>query len=205
MAALTLTTLIRLTRELVGDLGIDSNSWTDEQVVEAINFALVEVARKTGVTYTEATATAVSGGYTVADEWIRVIRVLMDGVVLHPSDLEFEDLRNSNWRASTVTATRWGYVSGNVFTPFGIVSGTITAGVILTPTLFDSTTVSASAIPDVKILDYYHPHLKYAAASYLLQTDGDTQDLGKSEKMLTEFNSLVGMGPELVAVKGVEE
>ena len=73
MAAMTLTEIQTETRQAVGDN--NSAIFEDPAIVEAINWAATEVARMTGLTYTEYNASLSSGVATVPADCISVNRV----------------------------------------------------------------------------------------------------------------------------------
>ena len=72
----TLTTLQRQTREVLDDQGTPPQ-WGDSDVIKAINWACVEIARATGVSYVEATATLTTGSAPLPSDAISVERVFV--------------------------------------------------------------------------------------------------------------------------------
>jgi hypothetical protein len=65
-------------RDLIGDPSSQSNTWTDDQVKDAINAAVLNYCEKTGVTYVETELTSDAGGLvTLPGPAIDVHRVLI--------------------------------------------------------------------------------------------------------------------------------
>lgn len=204
MSELTLVEIRRQTRELVGDLGINSDTWTDTQVNEAIDWACNEIARRTACTYRESSPSSLGGGkFTIPAKSIRLIRAKDSaGRLLDKTDHFFESLKDPDWESSTSTTNPgWYQMDGATIKIVRSVSATLTAGYIERPDVM----VDDTDTPDARIYEYFHPLLKYAAANWLFQTDGDQQDLGKADKMLSEFNSLIGAGERRAAESSIQE
>lgn len=75
ITAQTITTLFNDTRTLVGDSPSVSNSWTDDQIIAAINFAVQHYCKVTNVTYLESTIALNSNGiFSVPTDYIAILR-----------------------------------------------------------------------------------------------------------------------------------
>lgn len=205
----TITTLWNDTRYLVGDSPAVSNSWSDDQIIAAINFAIQHYCKVTNVTYLEATAALNSNGiFSIPTDYIAILRVGYAGQgatykwLLNSSSRE-ETMKNPDWENTTVTAPsepkRWVMFSGNQIklTPklSNWSSGTWNAaiGYIQEPTNFTTAqlTTNPNAVPDARIPNNHHRHLKYAAAYWLLMVDGDHQDLQNANNMMQQFLELI--------------
>lgn len=197
MASLTLSAVQTQVRDLVGDATATSNTWSDQQVTDAINFAVKDYCRKTEVSYLEASANLDSAGKaTIPSDYLEVKRVYYSGSVLLKSTKKFESMKSATWLTDSGTATRsWVEYSGSqiklvpVLTAWGSGSPTCTIGYVQAPTDL----ASSGDFLDSRIPVPHQIHLKYAAAAYLLQFDGDAQDQGKADKYLNEFNALIGV------------
>lgn len=204
MSVLTLADIQRQTRELVGDLGINTDTWTDDQVTEGINWACNEIARKTACTYKETPSITVTANVaTIPVLSIRVIRVKdSTGRLLDKTHHAFEALKDPSWESSTSTVNpSWYQMSGSTIRLVRTVTATVTMGFVERPSIL----ALGQQVVDTRIYEYYHPVIKYGAANWLFQTDGDQQDIQKADKFLTEFNSLIGAGAQPVSEDSIKE
>lgn len=209
ITAQTITTLFNDTRTLVGDAPSVSNSWTDDQIIAAVNFAVQHYCKITNVTYLESTIALNSSGiFTSPTDYIAILRVGYAGQgatykwLLNSSSKE-ETMKNPDWENTTVASPsepkRWVMFSGNQIklTPklsnwsSGTWYGAI--GYVQEPTNFtvDQLTSAPNTVPDARIPITHHRHLKYAAAYWLLLVDGDRQDLQNSQNMMQQFLALI--------------
>ena len=209
ISAQTITTLWNDTRYQVGDAPAVSNSWSDDQIIAAINFAIQHYCKVTNVTYLESTIALSSNGiFAAPTDYITILRVGYAGQgstykwLLNSSSRE-ETMKNPDWENTTVTAPsepkRWVMFSGNQIklTPklsnwsSGVWNAAI--GYIQEPTNFTTSQLTANpnAVPDARIPINHHRHLKYAAAYWLLMVDGDHQDLQNANHMMQQFLELI--------------
>jgi hypothetical protein len=95
--------------------------------------------------------------------------------------------------AGAFVATKW-YVIRSIgttdFTLIGAASNTV--GLQFLATGVGSGTGTAEDLIDLRVPDADNEHLKYAASSWLLMLDGDNQNFGESDKLMSIFNQLVG-------------
>jgi hypothetical protein len=206
LTAMTVDQIIETIRQVVGDLQIDTHTWTDAQIKDSINFACVEVARKAAATYFEEPNITVNVDgftYNFPSDCISVVRVFnLNNMVLEKSSQQIDDIINPDWRSTTLLpAFRWGYFNQNSIYISYPTGENITIGYIQLP-------VDVSITPfllDPRISPYFHPYLKYAAAYYLLRMSSDQEDMAKSEKFMIDFNAFIGAGKIAVSAKDVED
>ena len=108
------------------------------------------------------------------------------------STVQVEDLKNPNWRGSQSTPTCWVQESGYMIRLNGVVNPGWVAliGYIQRPTPMASDTDS----PDPRIPEFFHQHLKYAAAAWLLTQDGNAKDEKLASEMFDKFAMNIGVG-----------
>ena len=215
MAALTLGDLKVLVRNMLADnvnytptvaSSVTANSFSDEQVRDAINWAAKRyVDRKSGTpnTVVAATRSTTTARFTLPDTLNGVIRVLYvftsDGTSdprLVKSSLEMERLENIDFNVTTPTNTgakRWMYSSSGmneIILGPGVPTGTtsVEVHVVDAPNTLslDADTLNAQYVPIAA-----QEHLRFAAAAWLLQSVGDQQDIALADKWLEQFNSLI--------------
>lgn len=198
---------------LVGDPQMSTYSY--QMYVDALNFACLELAKKTGCTYRETGSLVpdASGFVTIPSTYLRIQRVyhMVGGTTqtqLVESTMSFESMKSNTWMTATGTPKRWVLFSGSKIKLAPSPSPVYTAvvGFVDTPTVFTNTGVMATddaQTPDALIPPAYLEFLKYAAASWLLLLDGDGQDFGKANDCMHKFNSLIGFDdPVLIAKLG---
>ncbi len=122
--------------------------------------------------------------------------------LLNKTSLEFEDSKNGLWRETVGTPTLWMDFSGNTIrlNKIPATPSSVVIGFIERPTPMISETDS----PDVRIPEHFHQHIKYAAAAFLLNQAGSTEDIAKADKFMDQFNALIGAGPAPVASSEVD-
>lgn len=191
--ATTLLDLRTKLRALVGDPLAESNTWSDTECNEAINFAVLNYCEKTDCSYTEEPATFSVGEAPVPSAYIRIERVIWDGVTLDWSDKDFEDAMNRGWRNLSGTPKRFMVLRGNTIRVVPYDAGNQTIGYIAKPVDL----VADDDEVDTLIPEPHHPYLIYAAAAWLLGKDGDAMDIKKAQEFMQVFNNLIGAtGPE---------
>ena len=204
MAALTIPQVVEATRQLVGDLQVDTFHFSDAQLVDAIDWACTEFLRKTGASFTWAALTEDTGIYPLPADQISVVKILADGFILDRSTQRVEDVMNPAWRdnATAEKALRWCYIDGNsisIIPP--VTAAEVSAGYIRMAASIE--TVDGDAWEPL-VSDYAKTILHFAAGSYLLKMNTDQQDLQKADKYLSDFNMFVGAGKALRAELEVE-
>jgi hypothetical protein len=114
------------------------------------------------------------------------------GKVLWESNILIEDQKNPNWRSRAGEPTVWIQSDGGTILLNGQpASGYVQVGYIQEPTAM----VNDTDTPDVRIKDYLHQYLKFAAAAWLLKQSGQGQNLKKSSEYYATFISGIGLGP----------
>lgn len=201
--AQTLATLRSLTRDIIGDQAGDT--FSNDQLKDAINFACKSYATKLETTYVEDTVTPDASGFcTLPTDYIRVQRVsyTVGGTTLTElveSTFEFESLKSATWQATTGIPKRWVLWSGAKvkLTPIPNPIYAAVIGVVEDPTdlNLDADTV------DARIPDSHAEYLKYAAASWLYLLDGDTQNFQLADNLMDKFNQLIGYADPVLDLK----
>jgi len=197
--ASTLAALRSWTQYLIGDT--NGNTYSTEMYTDALNFAQKEYAHKTGVTYTESlVAVDAEGLVGIPSTYMKLNRVIYAGSEMIESDFKFESMRSASWQTDTATAPkRWVLYSGAKIKLTPIVSGwpgACTVGFTDTPTALtlDTDTV------DARIPNAHNEYLKYAAAFWLKNLDGDAQSIQEANIFMSQFNGLIGYSdPVLMA------
>lgn len=176
---------------------ITAQSYSDAQITDALNFACKEFAKRTGCTYAETACTAnTTYNFTIPSTYLKIVDVLDNNKKeLNSTSLFFENLHDPSWRstwATTKTPKRWFKLDGDsiAVTP-GFPSGLYPYVCLLqVPTALASDADNVDTRIDVSFQEY----LKYAACAYLLQIEGDGQNIGLADKWMDMFNRLVGNG-----------
>ena len=197
----TLANLRYWTQYLVGDPQM--TTYSTQMYTDAINFAIKEYAHKTGVTYIEASAAVDATGFaTIPSTYLRVNRVVYGTTELVESDFKFESMRSATWQTDTLATgpKRWILWSGAKvkLTPLlATWPGTCTIGYTDVPTALSA---DSDAV-DSRIPASHNEYLKYAAGFWLLNLDGDGQDLQQANMFMQEFNSLIGYSDPVLTSK----
>jgi hypothetical protein len=200
MASLTLAQVSTQVRDLLRDntsfdtvLSDDNNTYSPEQVKEAINFAVKRFCELTRASYIEPTIVVDNEGFApIPTDYIKIEEVKYSGKSLTKSSAEFEDMKNPEWEEATSPACkRWVPWSGDKIklTPISWSTSTVSAslGYIQAPTSLASDTDTV----DARVPEYEQNYLKYAAAWYLLQMKNDQQNIDLANLYMKQFTSLI--------------
>lgn len=191
---------------LMRDNGINSSQFDPIVVTKSINFAQEQVAKLTGSSYAESVVSVASGKAPLPTAIVSIVRVFyMDGAtmrLLQKTSLDFEDNKNQAWRSATGTPSLWMDFSGNTIRLNRIPPGasSVVIGFIERPTAM----AAEADVPDARIPEYFHQHMKYAAAAFLLNQAGSNEDIAKADKFMEQFSALIGAGPSPVASTEVD-
>lgn len=180
-------------RILVGDVESLSLSWDDATVTASINWAVEHFFKLTGKSYTEAELTKSGTTFPLPNSYIYVKRAGYKptggtNTWLLQSTVDQETNKNPNWQTLVGTPKRWVMFDGNkiLLTP-NPSTGTCVIGYAEEPVRL----VNDNNPIDSRIPVPYQRFLKYAAAAWLLQIDGDTQDAATAVSYLTMFAELI--------------
>lgn len=180
-------------RILVGDVESLSLSWDDATVTASINWAVEHFFKLTGKSYTEAELTKSGTTFPLPNSYIYVKRAGYKptggtNTWLLQSTVDQETNKNPNWQTLVGTPKRWVMFDGNkvLLTP-NPSTGTCVIGYAEEPVSL----VNDNDAIDSRIPVPYQRFLKYAAAAWLLQIDGDTQDAATAVSYLTMFAELI--------------
>lgn len=200
IAAKTLKQLIEETRLLVGDLSDVSNTWSEEDVIAAVNYAVQSYCRLTGCNYIEESKTLTSGKTEPINDYLMIERCKYNGNVLLITSKQDEEIKNPSWESKTGTPLRWMIYDGKTIRVVPSTSGTLTVGFVKQPALMSALTDTV----DSSIPFPHHIFLKYAAASWLMMIDGDKQDFQESAMMMQVFAQGIGVAPAPQRQEGKE-
>lgn len=187
----TLGELISNTRALVGDpLRGDPveqpTTYTQVDVIKAINWSISLLCERTGYTYNLVSPTSVGlGMYATPSDNLKIMYVMNGTNVLDPSTVEWENIKSSTWRNTTDQAIRY-VMEGTNIHPVGIVT-TINIGYNQKPNDLAITTETV----DNRIPDFFQEAIKYAAAAYLRNLDGGPEDISVADKDMIYFTQLL--------------
>lgn len=175
----------------------DANTFSDTQVVDAINFAVrrfAELTRSTFLITSPLLAPSADGTVTIPTDHIKIEYVTWSGKMLDESWTSLEYLKNPTWLTQTGdTVLRWTKTGGSTIklTPIIIAFSTPTlqCGIqyIQSPTLL----VADADNVDSRIPEYEQHYLKYAAGWYLLQMDNDQRNQTLADKYMQQFQMLI--------------
>lgn len=190
--ALTLLQLKTLTQDLLGDTGGQTYD-TTTHLVDAINFAVKQYCIKTGVSYVESSvAVDAAGIVNIPTDYMKVNRVIYSGSQLVESAFDWESSKSPSWQTATGTAPkRWVLWSGSKIKLTPIVAtwpSTCTVGYTQNPTAL---ALDADTVDD-RIPAQHNEYLKYAAAAWLLDLDGDMENANMAANYMNIFNQLIG-------------
>jgi hypothetical protein len=203
--AIPLATLRLQTRQQVGDpvryapdgvtILAGPQTWTDAQVNEAVNFAIVNLCQKTRKTLTENPNAIDSTGHIVAPtEAIEIVDLALDdgtGVPLLDTQADFEDMRDPAWR-TRMTGTPLRYIP-ETKTSCRVIPGTPTTNLLVRYIEAPVALVNDADVPDARIPNDLHVAIQFGAAAYLLQQDiGDAHDEQASQIKMAMFDGLIG-------------
>jgi hypothetical protein len=184
-----------------------STSWVDD----GIKFAQRQIASLLGLTRIDKLFFSVNNRFAMPIDAIKVVHAEMRyvsstgvpmGKVLYESTMAIEDTKNINWRSRTGDPTVWIQASGNTILMNGQPSSSeILVGYIQDPVAM----VNPTDTPDVRIPQYFHQFLKYAAAAWLLSQAGQGMDLKKASEHYAKFTACLGLGPLPLASPDVRQ
>lgn len=184
-------------RELIG-AGIFDRCYQTDWADEAIDFACEQVAALLGLTFAFSDSIAVTNRYAASPgDAIRVesVRTLPEGDVmgrmLLRSTRAAEDRKNPSWRDRTGEPTVWLEETGSTIR----LNGQPTSNAVIVGYMQQPTAMTDDAdTPDTRIPPALHPHLKYAAAAYLLNLEGQGRNPEKANELFSQFGILIGVG-----------
>lgn len=185
----TLSSLRAQIRDLVGDNS--STEFSDTQINDSVNFAIMFMLKRSQKSYTEASATSdAAGKITVPADSMEEVSILRGTTILDRTSREWMDLYKQTWRVDSGTATKWFPLDGGSLQVTPKETYSFTLGYLKKPTDLsaDGDLVPSTIGPDKE------RYLKYAAAAWLFQLDGEGQDLQKADSFIQKFESLVGKG-----------
>ena len=170
---------------------------------DAANFAVKQYCHKTGVSYLESSVAVDANGFaSIPTSYMKVNRVVYGTTELVESDFKFESMASPTWQTTTAATgpKRWIMWSGAKVKLVPLLAtwpGTCTIGITDTPTALsaDSDTI------DARIPVAHNEYLKYAAAAWLLNLDGDAQDIGMANNYMNQFNQLIGYSDPVLTSK----
>ena len=212
--SLNLATIMMDVRVLIGDYvnfqpeeagQVSGVTFTDQTIIDSINFAIKQYCKLKKATYTEATVpiksyfTEMTGAIQVPSDFIEIVRVIYNGQVLNPSTYSFEALKNPfftsniNSTESPYIPLRW-FMADNitlVLTPFLLtwIPNSAVIGYIQMPISL----VNGTDIVDPRILTQDQEYLKYAASSFLMLIQEDSESVQKAEVYDKLFKKFIGV------------
>jgi hypothetical protein len=193
VTAKTLRELIDETRLLIGDASDVSNTWSEDDVISAVNYAIQIYCKLTNCNYKEEVRTLDNSGKTSlpVNDYLMLERCKYNGKVLLSTSKQEEEIKNPEWETKSGTPLRWLVYDGTAIkvTPYPTSNLNITLGYIKHPLLLKNTTDTV----DSSIPLPHHIYLKYAAASWLFMIDGDKQDFEQSVLFMQLFNQYIGI------------
>ena len=112
------------------------------------------------------------------------------------------DISEATAAASALVSGKSYYISSAGTTTFTAVGATSNAtGTQFVASGTASGTGVVADVIDLRIPDAHNEFLKYAAAFWLLQLDGDGENLQKADSLMTKFNSLIGFSDPVLEFK----
>lgn len=107
--------LFSLVRNLVADAPSVSNTWSDDQIAESVNFACKEYAKKTRATrYHFDSTVTYEGEFPTPTDYLELVHIQYLGKELVQTDHDFEAVKSATWESDTASTTkRWLYLGGN--------------------------------------------------------------------------------------------
>lgn len=165
-----------------------ATAFADDQVDDAINWAIGMLATRTKCTYQRLDITQLTYWTAyIPNNCLSVEDVSVSGAALESSSPRLEALLSRTWRTDLGTPRRWFQESGSTLriAPGG--SATITLGYVAKPDdLEDDADEVDSLIPT-----FYQTAIPYGAAARLRQIDGDTQDIAQGQALMGQFDQLI--------------
>ena len=188
-----MTTLLQFRtqmRDILGDPLATSTTFSDTQLNDAVNHAILKYCQITGATYKEASATTDSSGIAaMPSSAIRAVRVITTTAgQLDKSEVAQEDYRNPTWRSQTGTPSRWVPWDGNSVRVVPIASSaSVTIGYVEAPAALS---VDGNS-PDSRIPIGHHDWLTFEAVAFALLLATDKKDIEESQYFTKKFMELV--------------
>jgi hypothetical protein len=182
------------TRLLLGDVQSVTTSWSDATIYNGINFAVQHYLRITDKSYTEHFDFPISGGVaTLPNAYIEVKRVGVEiggkNRWLLQSSVTDEVNKNPEWLSSTGTPKRWVLFDGEKIRITPTNNATLCSiGYVEEPLNF----VYGEDDPETFYVDSrvsitHQRFLKFMAAYWCLQIDGDNQNVQLAIAYLQQF------------------
>jgi len=182
------------TRLLLGDVQSVTTSWSDATIYGGINFAVQHYLRITDKSYTEHFDFPISGGVaTLPNAYIEVKRVGVEIASknrwLLQSSVTDEVNKNPEWLSSTGTPKRWVLFDGEKIRITPTNNATLCSiGYVEEPLNF----VYGEDDPETFYVDSrvsitHQRFLKFMAAYWCLQIDGDNQNVQLAIAYLQQF------------------
>lgn len=191
-------------RELIGFSVFDRFFNSEQWVADAFVFACDQCASLLGLTYIDGEQLLVQTKRVgIPEDAISILSVteMAMGKPLLKSSLLVEDRANPRWRSRVGEPTFYLEISGREIVLNGQpASNYVLVGYIQRPAIM----ALPDDAPDIRIPEVMHPHLKYAAAAYLLQLAGQGQDIARGNELLEQFLYLIGVGPAPLAKAPVD-
>jgi len=186
------------TRLLLGDVQSVTTSWSDETIYQGINFAVQHYLRISDKSYTEHFDFPMSSGVaTLPNAYIEVKRV---GVTVNnknrwllQSSVADETMKNPEWLSATGTPKRWVLFDGRTIrvTPTNNATS-CSIGYVEEPVNFIYGTNNPQTFyVDARVPITHQRFLKYMAAYWCLQIDGDNQNVNLAIAYLQQFVELI--------------
>lgn len=198
-APLPLSVLDTQVRQLLADQRVGNFEYSEAIVLKAINWACQDICRHLGLSYAESTPLTPSSGQVILPVTvIKVIRVYGASMLnlLTKTETLLEDQKNPAWRNMASPATSWmDYTGGSILLNGTVAGNQVVVGYIERPTQM----AVGTDLPDSRLPDYYHPLLKYFAASYLLSLAGPSKDMSKAKEFYANGLDLIAKGEQGVA------
>lgn len=177
-------------RDLLGDWGLDTFQWTNEQIYTALSWAQHTIGEELLILQADVSLTTMADGVCfIPFETMEVFRVSGPMGILLKTTQALEDMKNPNWRTLVGTPSGWMMESGGAIRLNRNWSGTITVGIIDHPLDL----VDDADLIDVRIPENLQDTLKFGAAAHLLAEAGSTQDLARAEAFLVQFYRELGV------------
>ena len=183
------------TRLLLGDVQSITTSWSDESIYQGINFAVQHYLRVTDKSYTEHFDFPMSSGVaTLPNAYIEVKRVGVEVASknrwLLQSSVTDEVNKNPEWLSSTGTPKRWVLFDGEKIriTPTNAATS-CSIGYVEEPVnfVYGGQTLPTDFYVDSRVSITHQRFLKFMAAYWCLQIDGDNQNINLAVAYLQQF------------------
>ena len=196
-----------LARSILSDVPAaaqNPTTFSDADVVLAINQAIADYCVKTRATVTEVSNSFATTGLSTA---ITDSLAFLEVVGLDQTEVEFENRKSSTWRTATPgTPRRWLPWTGTVLRCIPAPTGATSLTIRYIQKPVDLITVTDdNNSPDARIPVTHHDALAYGAVAMLLLFDTDAQDYSVSHEMMSMFDYKIGVGPEPARARAAME